>query len=295
MTDKPPSSAAPKPEAEDAIANNRQEDCESKKMQSSPLSKEIEASSMVSPPKREADNVAVEVETVTEGEDDNSHSKKRFKVDAATPSETSAHSPKSSATAEPVVTPTMAATSDEPPVDLAETLGYKAGDHLEVQWEIHNDETSTQKTVWWKATLLEHDGRFIDAVAIRSLLYDARPDLGFPEPSQEDVVFMGHDWLINPDDPEVHLRYKREGLTEEENQVVKCSENQLDEQLNQIMMSAFAKQHQAWKAMPAAAQAVVAEKMKGMKEKLKQKLQSEAKKGHVITSETIKELLAQSF
>ncbi|KAL3918926.1 MAG: hypothetical protein SGILL_004012 [Bacillariaceae sp.] len=221
----------------------------------------------------------VEVETVVEN-DPSARSNKRAKLD--------------------VDTTATATTTDETPVDLADTLGYKVGDRMEVQWEINNEddkEAPTTKTVWWKATLLEHDGKITDsdAVKIRSLLYDARPDLGFPEPSKEDVVFMSCDMLINPDDPEMQLRYKQEGLSEEENQVVQFTDEELEEQLNQILMGAFQNQQQAWKAMPAAAQAIIGEKMKEMKETIKQKLKSEAKKGQVITSETIQQLLAESF
>jgi hypothetical protein len=202
--------------------------------------------------------------------------------------------------------------TDHPPLDLANTLGYKDGDRVEVQWEIHMDENDDQKndgnveaiqedtssttttSVWWKATLLEFDGRTIDSVAIRCLLYDARPDLGFPEPSKEDVIFMGHDLLVSPHDESVQLKYKREGLTEEENQLLVCNDDQLDEQLNQIVMATLQKNQHVWKAMPAAAQAAIAEKMQKMKEKMKEKLR--ALGPHVvITSETIRQLLTQSF
>ncbi|KAG7365050.1 hypothetical protein IV203_038253 [Nitzschia inconspicua] len=206
------------------------------------------------------------------------------------------------------------ATSKDPPLDLATTLGYKDGDRLEVQWEIHNvnddkeeddDEDGTveqdlnstslsSKTVWWKATLLEHDGRTTDSVAIRTLLYDARPDLGFPEPSKEDVVFLGHDLLVSPHDDSIQLKYKRDGLTEAENQLLVCKDNQLDEQLNQIVMGTLQKNEKLWRAMPAAAQAAIAEKMRKMKEKMKEKLQALGPQV-VITSETIQKLLAESF
>jgi hypothetical protein len=197
--------------------------------------------------------------------------------------------------------------SKESSLDLATTLGYKGGDRIEVQWEIQFDEeddenvetiqedtTTTTTTVWWKATLLEHDGRTTDSVAIRSLLYDARPDLGFPEMSKEDVVFMGHDLLVSPHDESVQLKYKREGLTEEENQLVVCSDDQLDEQLNQIVMGTLQRNQHVWKVMPAAAQAVIAEKMQTMKERMKEKLRALGPQV-VITSETIRQLIAQSF
>lgn len=253
-------------------------------------------------------------EELNAGDDDprtTASPKKRPKVETAT---THPSSREEQLKVETVVTPTSntaaadrdvapgmeAAEASDAPLDLANTLGYKDGDRIEVQWEIHNDdddddsETKTTKTVWWNATLLEHDGRTTDSVAIRSLLYDARPDLGFPEPSKEDVVFLGHDLLVSPHDDAVQLKYKREGLTEEENQLLVCNDDQLDDQLNQIVMGTLEKNRQAWKAMPPAAQAAIAEKMQKMKEKMKEKLR--ALGPHVvITSETIQQLLAQSF
>jgi hypothetical protein len=195
--------------------------------------------------------------------------------------------------------------TNEAPLDLATTLGYKDGDRLEVQWEIHNDDdindeddddnnNNNTRTVWWKATLLKHDGRTTDSVAIRTLLYDARPDLGFPEPSKEDVVFLGADLLVSPHDESVQLQYKREGLTEAENQLWLCNDHQLDEQLNQIVMGTLQKNERVWKAMPAAAQAAIADKMRRMKDKMKEKLQALGPQV-VITSETIQKLLAESF
>jgi hypothetical protein len=60
-------------------------------------------------------------------------------------------------------------TEDEA-LDLAVTLGYKTGDRIEIQWELEKQgETDVH---WWGATLLEHDGRTTDSVAIRTILYD---------------------------------------------------------------------------------------------------------------------------
>uniref|UniRef100_A0A7S4AH32 Uncharacterized protein n=1 Tax=Pseudo-nitzschia australis TaxID=44445 RepID=A0A7S4AH32_9STRA len=222
-------------------------------------------------------------------------------------------------------------------LDLAETLGLKPGARIEVQWEIHNDtteetedendgkkittaatentatsgddaaspspnETATTVSIhWWKAELLEYDGRTTDSVAVRSLLYEARPDLGFPEPSREDVVFLGKDvlvastdvdsgdWENNPDAVR-QMPYRRVNGEE----VFYYNDDQLDEQLNDLLMGAFQKNQRAWKAMPAAQQAIIAEKIQQKKEQLKQVLQAEAKH-KVITSETIKDILARTF
>ena len=232
---------------------------------------------------------------------------------------------------------TSTATSTET-IDIAETLGLKTGDRIEVQWEIHNDvvvekgddddskkiaattdknnDTGTDDndkdneddgdvtvTVhWWKATVLEHDGRTTDSVAIRSLLYDARPDLGFPEISKEDVVFMGHDILVpanevdsadweNDPDAVSRMPFRRVDNGEE---VTFYNDDDLEEQLNSILMGAFNKNQQQWRNMPASQQAVIAEMINMKKEELKRVIKEEAKH-KVITSETIKEILARTF
>jgi hypothetical protein len=224
------------------------------------------------------------------------------------------------AVAAAAVPPTKQEENDEPPVDLAETLGLKAGDRIEVQWEIHDDNDSNDnnnnnnndddddddntdnnvKTVWWKATLNEHDGRTADNVAIRSLHYDPRPDLGFPESSTEDVIFLGHDVLMMPTDPEqTQLHYKREGLTEEENDIYAVCQNeaQLEEQLNQVVMDVLRRNSARWESITPSQRAVIADQMSKMKNKLKTKLTSimESKSGRVVTSETINEILTQQL
>jgi hypothetical protein len=225
--------------------------------------------------------------------------------------------PKASSAA--AVPPTKQEEDDDPPVDLAETLGLKAGDRIEVQWEIHDDSDSNDnnnknnnndddddntdnnvKTVWWKATLNEHDGRTADNVAIRSLHYDPRPDLGFPESSTEDVIFLGHDVLMMPTDPEhTQLHYKREGLTEEENDIYAVCQNeaQLEEQLNQVVMDVLQRNSARWESITPSQRAVIADQMSKMKNKLKTKLKSimESTSGRIITSETIHEILKQQL
>jgi len=186
-------------------------------------------------------------------------------------------------------------------VDLAETLGLKPGSEIEVEWEIHNDDASTNKASlhWWKATLLEHDGRTTDSVAIRQLHYEARPDLGFNESSKEDVIFLGHDVLVTsksgdwdnyPDSTHVsQMPYRRVNSNDE---VFYYSEDQLEEQLNALLMGALQKNKTSWNMMPAAQQAMIAETIRKKKEQLKGVLMAENK---VITSDVIKDILARTF
>ncbi|VEU45343.1 unnamed protein product [Pseudo-nitzschia multistriata] len=219
-----------------------------------------------------------------------------------------------------------AETEEEIP-DLARTLGLEAGDEIEVQWEIHRDEGQDQdhgedqgrdgggpevSVHWWRATLMEYDGKTTDSVAVRTLCYEARPDLGFPEPSKEDVVFLGRDvlaastdansgdWEANPGAVR-RMPYRRVGSgkasAKPEEEVFYYNDDQLDDQLNDLLLGALERNKEAWRAVPAARQAAIAEAIKEKKDKLKAILQAEAKKrdNKVITSETIREILARTF
>ncbi len=235
------------------------------------------------------------------------------------------------------------ASSQEPSeiLDLAETLGLKAGTEIEVQWEIHNDDkkdskpqstsstttTTTESTSnkdnnsndnnndnnknitlhWWKAKLMPHDGRTTDSVAIRTLHYEARPDLGFPEPSKEDVVFLGRDVLVTStnsnasewdSDPDSvnQMPYRRVDASASD-EVFFYNEDQLEEQLNTLLMGAFSRNQQAWNALPAAQKAVIAEQIHKKKKELTKILRETAKENNnqIITPEAIQEILAKAF
>jgi hypothetical protein len=94
-----------------------------------------------------------------------------------------------------------------PALDLALTLGYKEGDRIEAQWEI--EKQGETQVHWWGATLLKHDGRTTDSVAIRTIEYDRKPELGF-DSCREDVIFLGDDLIVSPDS-QTQLKYRREG------------------------------------------------------------------------------------
>jgi hypothetical protein len=171
------------------------------------------------------------------------------------------------------------------PLDLAVTLGYKPGDRIEVHWEVETDSELIVK--WWGASLKPFDGRTTDGVAIRTLHYDTCKELGFENPSDEDVVFLGQDLLVSPDST-TQLNYRKEG----EEDVYWLNEEDMDEQLNTILMGALAKNQAVWQNLPAAQQAIIAEKIKTKKEQLLEVLKS---KKEVITSSSIKDILKETF
>jgi hypothetical protein len=176
------------------------------------------------------------------------------------------------------------AKTEDSPLDLAVTLGYKEGDRIQVQWEI--DKKGKTQVHWWGASLLKHDGRTTDQVSIRTIKYDAYPELGFVS-CTDDVIFLGDDLIVSPDS-QTQLNFRREG----EEEIFSYNEGDMDEQLNAILMGALDKNKNAWASLSPAQQAIIAETIAQKKDKLMEVLRAH---NDVITSATIKDILQKAF
>jgi hypothetical protein len=202
-------------------------------------------------------------------------------------------------------------------IDKAVQLGLKPGDRIEVQWQIGNDDEDedeeeevddgdkkeTIRCRWWPATLLEHDGQsvIIDdqgekvAVAIRVLDYDPYPEGGFPERSQEHVVFLGQGSIVDVETEE-RMAYRKQGehYGEDDDQpVVLLHEHEMEEYVNTMMASLIEKHSDKFQKLPASVQAVVAERLSNDKSKFLDVLM-QTKDGGVVTVEKMQELLAKA-
>ena len=187
-------------------------------------------------------------------------------------------------------------------LDLALTMGIKAGDRLEVEWEIGDAEGKEEDvtTRWWGATLLEHDGKTEEeGVAIRVIEYDALPDHGFPEKSREEVIFISHDVLV---DYETQDQLPFRLLSDDDSAVFWIRGEEIGELVNTILQSAMSKTAGGFNGLPRAQQAAVAEKIAAKKEKLVELLQNHIKEirettGNrgVVTAEDAQRLLAQAM
>lgn len=181
-------------------------------------------------------------------------------------------------------------------LDLANMLSFKPGDRFEVNWEIIQDEdgntSSTPQQRWWGATLLEHDGRTEDSVAIRVLDYDPYPEGGFSERSREDVIFLGRDMLI---DPCAHqeMEFRREGDEEDNSSPLDVGRQGIEEVVNDTLSNAFQKNSASWNSLSRSQQASVADVIRQKKEKLVQILLSQP--DGVITSTTMQDILARTM
>lgn len=175
-------------------------------------------------------------------------------------------------------------------VDLAVQLGFKNGDRLQVEWELvdpdaeDNNGEEQMTTRWWGCTLLPHDGRTEDTVAIRTLDYDPYPQGGFPERSQEDVIFLSHEILISPE-THAEFRYRPEGVIQFNN------EEETRGAINEILMDAMKKHAGTWNTLTPAQQASIAEGIAQKKEQLVEAIMSHDK-SPIIGPDDMQEILA---
>ena len=176
---------------------------------------------------------------------------------------------------------------DNDVVDTAATFCHKDGDRIEVEWDIEGTgEQDEVQTHWWGATLLPFDGRTKDQVAIRTLEYDAHPDGGFPEKSREDVVFLGHNTLADPENMEQVLHYRRAGSEET------YGVGDVEPVVNQVLETIMSKNQDAWSKLKPAQQAQIASKIAAKKQKLVELLHQQS---GLVTSQDMHAILAQTM
>jgi hypothetical protein len=194
-------------------------------------------------------------------------------------------------------------------LDLATMLGLKVGDRFEVEWEITHDDSEesgddaaaaagtdadakeeTVTTRWWGATLLEHDGRTEDSVAVRILDYDPYPEGGFPEHSPEEVIFLGRDILIDPNTHE-EMNYRREG--DDDSSAVYVGREGIEDVVNETLANAMQKNSKSWNGLSRAQQASIADIIAQKKEKLLQLLLSQP--NGVVTTKGMHAIIAKTM
>lgn len=188
------------------------------------------------------------------------------------------------------------ARSGDDVLDLATSLDINDGMRLEVEWQVEIEDVPTSR--WWGATLLEHDGRTDDGVAIRILEYDPFPEGGFAEPSREDVVFIGRHVLINyPSQEELQYRL----LADDDSVVVWVNDEHIETLVDTILTGAMQKSASNFNALPRSQQAFLAEKIAAKKEKLVQLLKEHVAENRAagvsraITAQDAQTLIARTM
>jgi len=215
-------------------------------------------------------------------------------------------------------------------LDLATHFSIRPGDRVEVEWEVlpstseEEDATAAAgttkaRTRWWGATLLPHDGRTDDSVAIRTLEYDSYPEGGFPDKSKEDVIFIGHNTVLNykgPDavveegDEEI-LQFRLPGRSSDGAEgdggaVYVTDRDDIEKVVNDILVSAMANNESKFKNLDRASQAHIAQKVASKREKLISLLEqrfltggddakTRSSGGGIVTPADMREILAQTM
>lgn len=185
-------------------------------------------------------------------------------------------------------------------LDLGVSLGIKAGDRLEVQWEIGEPEDGSAETRWWGATLLEHDGKTDDdGVAIRVLQYDEWAEGGFPEKSKEEIIFIGRDVLVDVKTQE-QLGFRL--LSDDNSAVLFLGIDEVENVVNTLLEGALSNVSDGFNRLPRAQQAFVAEQVASKKAKLIELLKkhmeemgNEENGNRVVTADDARRLLAQAM
>ena len=185
-------------------------------------------------------------------------------------------------------------------LDLAKQLGYKAGDRIEVEWDVESVEGDTAQRRWWGATLLEYEtGEVEDQVAIRQIDYDPYPEGGFPFRSLERAVFVGPETLVDPETRDM-FRFRREGATaaataaagvsstgaeDDDDPTLVVAGNDIENVVNDTIMRAFEKNQQQWNKLEPARQHELASMVERKKRKLTELLTLRTGQGIVTASD----------
>lgn len=215
-------------------------------------------------------------------------------TDASTPPEAEVVSKtekqETSSTDKETESPTSGKRSREEQVpDLAEEMGFKAGDRIEVEWDVASSQDGEAQTRWWGATLRQWDGETTESVAVRKLDYDPYPEGGFPERSEERVVFTGVSELVDPSTRDI-FTFRREGGEE----TLRVSRDDIETIVNDTLMKAMKNNEQSWNNLDRAKQGMLAQVIERKKRKLTELLSERTGKG-IVTADDMKTILAQTM
>lgn len=227
---------------------------------------------------------------------------------------------------------------EEEIIDLAEMFGYKPGQRFEVEWHVSSD-GSEGNSKWWGCELLPRSSNNNedeeDGVVVRNLLYDPKPEWGFPESSKEKVVFIGEDFLLtkdqqiestgkddnksqqkqskwvldNEDVRQLRYRLDKKGSGEEndsattitdegsnDDEIVRCNDDELTRHLNDALLKAVEKNKHTWGNLPASRRAEIAETVSKGREKLVKALRDGfGGNNSVITAADVRDVLSKTF
>jgi hypothetical protein len=189
--------------------------------------------------------------------------------------------------------------------DTAATLGYAAGDRLQVAWVIptddnDNDDIDDDEAVWWGAELLaweEGDETLrqgADVLAVRRLEYDAYPEAGFMESSVERVVVLNESGLQDLSTGDM-MEFQREPVED----AAALDELPLaappEALVQATLQTVLAKYVDVLQTLPAAQQAFISDEVTRMKDRVMVHLEAQTDNNgdRVVTKEDMHEILTK--
>mmetsp|Transcript_27183 Transcript_27183/g.108830 ORF Transcript_27183/g.108830 Transcript_27183/m.108830 type:complete len:413 (+) Transcript_27183:78-1316(+) len=103
----------------------------------------------------------------------------------------------------------------------------RAGDAIEVLWDVYDQDLDEQRSVWWRAQVLAPptdnarptthtltDGDESVTLEVVTLRYEARPEVSEPDAVEADVCFLSRRALLAVDNEDAVMQWRREGATD---------------------------------------------------------------------------------
>lgn len=157
---------------------------------------------------------------------------------------------------------------------------------------------------WWRATLKPWDGIHREGMAIRSLLYDAYPSGGFPDPSLEMVIFaeQPNRLVTYPGLEPMIFRAEKHLSSDEKDRLTPVDESDLghivvagregiEQLVDDLLIGALRKNNAQWSKLSAAQQAIIADSVARKKARLLELMEEHLESHDVVSSSDMQRIL----
>ena len=102
-----------------------------------------------------------------------------------------------------------------------EIIGIQSGQHIEVKWDIVNDEDLSVEEIFWGAKVLNRNETYVlkgdgekEEQPVYRIEYEAMPSKGFNEKSEANVIFVSDEAIYHVDDDQL-LEFRRKKSKDE--------------------------------------------------------------------------------
>ena len=129
-----------------------------------------------------------------------------------------------------------------------EIIGIQSGQHLEVKWDIVNDEDSSVEEIFWGAKVVERtdtthvlkgDGEKEEQPVYR-IEYEAMPSKGYDEKSEANVIFVSDEAIYHVDDDQL-LEFRRKKSVDETTESMMNDSELIENMIGSLVSGAVTK------------------------------------------------------